>query len=74
MPTPTPPSQPLPSDLEIARATTLLPITEVADAAGLPPDRIEPYGRHVAKIDLGAIDDLEDRPRAKYVVVTAVTP
>jgi formate--tetrahydrofolate ligase len=68
------PTTPLPSDLEIARAATLLPIAEVADAAGLPPDRIEPYGRHVAKIDLGAIDDLKYRPRAKYVVITAVTP
>ena len=35
---------------------------------------MEPFGRHVAKIDLGAIGDLADRPPAKYVVVTAVTP
>ncbi len=68
------PTTSLPSDLEIARATPLLPIAEVAEAAGLPPERVEPYGRHVAKIDLAAIDDLADRPRARYVVVTAVTP
>ncbi len=68
------PTPPLPSDLEIARAATLLPIADVAAAAGLPADRIEPYGRHVAKIDLAAIEDLQDRPRAKYVVITAVTP
>jgi len=68
------PTTPLPSDLEIARAATLLPITEVAEAAGLPLERIEPYGRNVAKIDLAVIDDLADRPRAKYVVITAVTP
>ena len=68
------PTTPLPSDLEIARAATLLPIAEVAEAAGLPPGRIEPYGSHVAKVDLRAIEDLKDRPRAKYVVITAVTP
>ncbi|CCH79577.1 Formate--tetrahydrofolate ligase [Nostocoides japonicum T1-X7] len=69
MPTTSPPS-----DLEIARAATLLPIAEVAEAAGLRPEHIEPHGRHVAKIELAAIDDLADRPRAKYVVITAITP
>lgn len=62
------------NDLQIARAATLLPIAEVAEAAGLPADRIEPHGRDVAKIDLGAIDDMAGRPRAKYVVISAVTP
>jgi formate--tetrahydrofolate ligase len=62
------------SDLEIARAATLLPIEEVAAAAGIDPDLLEHYGRHVAKIDLAAMDALADRPRAKYVVVTAITP
>src|SRR5690606_23045826 len=32
------------------------------------------YGRQLAKISLDAIDALADRPRAKYVVVTAITP
>ena len=62
------------SDLEIARAATLLPIEEVAAAAGIDPELLEHYGRHVAKIDLAAMDALADRPRAKYVVVTAITP
>ncbi|MFW5469714.1 formate--tetrahydrofolate ligase [Knoellia sp. CPCC 206435] len=63
-----------PSDLAIARAAHLEPITAVAEAAGIPLDRLEPYGRHVAKIDLGAEQDLADRPRARYVVITAITP
>ena len=64
----------IPADLAIARAATLHPIADVAAAAGIHEDHVEPYGRHVAKIDLAAIDALADRPAAKYVVVTAVTP
>lgn len=63
-----------PSDLDIARATHLEPIGDVAELAGLPADRLEPYGRNVAKIDLAAEQDLAGRPRARYVVVTAITP
>jgi formate--tetrahydrofolate ligase len=65
---------PIPSDLEIARAASLRPIADIAAAAHIPGEYVEPYGRHVAKIDLAAIDALAHRPAAKYVVVTAVTP
>ncbi|HRW18808.1 MAG TPA: formate--tetrahydrofolate ligase [Dermatophilaceae bacterium] len=67
-------STPLPSDLELARAATLLPITEVATAAGIDAAYVVPYGNDVAKVSLEAIDALADRPAGKYVVVTAVTP
>lgn len=50
------------------------PIADVAAAAGLPEEFLEPYGRYVAKIDLAAIDALAERPPARCVVVTAVTP
>ena len=62
------------SDLEIARNATLKPIESIAEEMGLSPDLIEPYGRHVLKVDLRAIEQLAHRPRAKYVVVTAITP
>jgi formate--tetrahydrofolate ligase len=65
---------PMPSDLEIARATALRPIAEVAARAHIPDELVEPRGRHVAKIDLAAIDALAHRPAARYIVVTAVTP
>lgn len=68
------PTSSLPSDLAIARAAHLEPITKVARAAGIPEERLEPYGRHVAKVDLAAVGDLADRPPAKYVVITAITP
>ena len=64
----------MPSALEISRRATLKPINEIAAEIGLPPWLIEPYGEHVAKIDLGAIEALADKSRARYVVVTAVTP
>jgi formate--tetrahydrofolate ligase len=64
----------LPTALEIARQAKLKPITEIAAEIGLPPGLLEQYGEYIAKIDLAAISELADRPRAKYVVVTAVTP
>ena len=62
------------SDLEIARAAVLRPLEDVAAGMGIGPHLLEPYGRGVAKIDLAAVEELRDRPLAKYVVVTAVTP
>jgi formate--tetrahydrofolate ligase len=64
----------MPSALEIARAATLKPITDIAEDIGIPPWLVQPYGEHVAKLDLRAIGALADRPAARYVVITAVTP
>ncbi|MBW3604022.1 MAG: formate--tetrahydrofolate ligase [Actinobacteria bacterium] len=64
----------VPSDLEIARRADLQPLDDVADQMGIRHDLLEPHGRNVAKISLDAIDELSDRPRAKYVLISAVTP
>ena len=64
----------MPSDLQIARKARLKPMEEVAEEIGVDPHLLEHYGKDVAKIKLDAIDELEDRPRAKYVVVSAITP
>ena len=63
-----------PSDLEIARSVDPRPIVQVAEEMGIGPERLEPYGRHVAKVDLAAMQDLADRPPARYVLVSAITP
>ncbi len=63
-----------PSDLEIASHATLRPLTEIAASAGIPLEHLEPYGSGAAKIQLEAIEKMQDRPRAKYVVVSAITP
>jgi formate--tetrahydrofolate ligase len=68
------PEMPMPTTPEIARGATLKPIGEIAAGMGIPANLLETYGEHVAKIGLAAIEDLADRPPAKYVVVTAVTP
>ncbi|HVA84839.1 MAG TPA: formate--tetrahydrofolate ligase [Candidatus Saccharimonadales bacterium] len=64
----------MPTALEIARAATLKPIADIAEDIGIPPWLVQPYGEHVAKLDLRAIEELANQPRARYVVVTAVTP
>ncbi|MGH3453173.1 MAG: formate--tetrahydrofolate ligase, partial [Nocardioidaceae bacterium] len=63
-----------PSDLEIARATSLKPIEDIANVMGLESDLLEWHGDNVLKVKLDAIERLADRPRAKYVVVSAITP
>ena len=64
----------MPSSLEIAQEATLRPIAEIAAAAGLLPDEIEPYGRYKAKIDLSVLERLADQADGKLIDVTAITP
>ncbi len=63
-----------PTDLEIARRARLLPMPEIAAKMGIGPHLLEPYGYDVAKVRLEALDELADRPKEKYVVVSAITP
>jgi formate--tetrahydrofolate ligase len=64
----------MPTALEIARSAELKPAADIAAEMGIPDFLLEPYGEHVAKIKLEAIEHLADRPKARYVVVSAVTP
>ncbi|HET6747664.1 MAG TPA: formate--tetrahydrofolate ligase [Actinomycetes bacterium] len=64
----------VPSALDISRQVTLKPPQEVAASMGIGRHLLEPYGDAVAKVKLEAVEALADRPPAKYVVVTAVTP
>lgn len=63
-----------PSDIEIARGARLLPIAEVAAKLDIPSDALHPYGHHIAKVDLGFLAGLEQRPQGRLVLVTAITP
>ena len=62
------------TDLAIANAATLKPLTDVAAEMGIGEHLLEPYGANVAKIKLAALDELAEVPKARYVVVSAVTP
>ncbi|MFW5772396.1 MAG: formate--tetrahydrofolate ligase [Phototrophicaceae bacterium] len=69
------PNPNVPSDLEIAQSANLVHINQIAEQMGLNPDTdLEHYGKYIAKIDLGVLDRLKDRPNAKYIDVTAITP
>jgi formate--tetrahydrofolate ligase len=64
-----------PSDLDIARSVTPRPIVDIAGELGIRDEELELYGPTKAKVTLDAITRLEaERPRGKYVVVTAITP
>ena len=69
-------NKPFPSDLEIALAAELKPITEIAAENGISEDRLEPYGKYVAKVLLDESTNAETAQKrgSKYIVVTAVTP
>jgi formate--tetrahydrofolate ligase len=62
------------TDLEIARRAHPKPLTEIAAQMGVGEHLLEPYGEGVAKVKLEAIEALADRPKAHYVVVSAITP
>ncbi len=62
------------SDIEIAQAATMNPITEVASRLGIPDSALDQYGKYKAKIGLDYIDSLADRPDGKLILVTAISP
>jgi formate--tetrahydrofolate ligase len=63
----------LDTDVRIARQAKMKPVLEIARGLGLPDDVVELHGPWKAKIRLEALDALPP-PRAKIVVVTAMTP
>jgi formate--tetrahydrofolate ligase len=63
------------TDLAIARQANLKHIHEIADQMGLSPEDLDIFGSpHVAKLHLDVLDKLKDRPNARYIDVTAITP
>src|SRR5574344_2738217 len=53
---------------------SLLKIGEIARAAGISSDYVEPYGFYKAKIDTAINEKLANKPDGKLVLVTAITP
>ncbi|WP_436854128.1 formate--tetrahydrofolate ligase [Staphylococcus caeli] len=60
------------SDLDIANQSTLKPIGEIAEKAGIPADALEPYGHYKAKIDINQVQ--QKNGKGKVVLVTAMSP
>lgn len=63
------------SDIEIAQEAQMKVINEIADSIGIPDKYVENYGKYKAKIDYRYYkDELETRPDAKVILVTAINP
>lgn len=62
------------TSLQIAASAQLSPISAIAERLGIPEQYVEPHGRHRAKINLDVLEALSDRPKGKYILVTAITP
>jgi formate--tetrahydrofolate ligase len=62
------------TDLEVARATALEPIADIATTVGIPADALHPYGRYIAKIDAAFLDGLKGNSLGKLILVTAISP
>ena len=66
--------RPVPSDIDIAQASDIKAIAQVAEEVGILPGELEYYGPHKAKIKLDILERMKDIPNGKYVDVTAITP
>lgn len=63
------------SDLQIAQSAKLRPVVEIAEQLGLGPDDIDLYGSpYIGKVRLDVLDKFKDRPNAKYIDISAITP
>ncbi|MDX5984472.1 formate--tetrahydrofolate ligase [Sphingomonas echinoides] len=60
------------TDIAISRAATLQPIGAIAATAGIPPEAVEPYGHHKAKIDLSRLP--ASTAHGRLILVTAISP
>jgi len=63
-----------PTDLEIAQAASVKPISEIAESIGILPEELIPYGSTKAKVHLDILKRIGSNPPGKYIDVTAVTP
>lgn len=59
------------TDVEIAQAHVLQPISDIAEKIGIPTSALIPYGTAKAKVDITAASPA---PRGKLVLVTGISP
>ena len=64
----------MPSDIEIARAAKLTPITAIAARAGIPEEALQSYGCHIAKVGLDYLGKRAGARKGKLILVTAINP
>ena len=62
------------SDIEIAQAATLKPISDIASKLNILAEDLIPYGQHIAKLSVGCLAKLQEKPSGKLILVTAINP
>lgn len=62
------------TDIEIAQAAEIQPITKIAEKIGLSFDDIELYGKYKAKIPLEVLEKVDEQNDGKLVLVTSINP
>lgn len=62
------------SDIEIANSIEMEPIVDVAKRIGIDEEQLSLFGKYKAKIDLGQLEILKDKPDGKLILVTAISP
>src|SRR3954468_5715458 len=62
----------VPSDIAIAQAAKMRPITDIARELGLSEDEIELYGKYKAKIRLDALE--KRKAKGRLILVSGITP
>lgn len=62
------------SDIEIAQAATLKPISEIAEGLGLSKEDWEPYGHTKGKVSHHLLKRLHNNEDGKVILVTAISP
>ena len=62
------------TDIEIARAAAMKPITEVAQRLDIPAAELFQFGPYKAKLSPNFIQSLNDKPLGKLILVTAINP
>ncbi|BDE09290.1 formate--tetrahydrofolate ligase [Lactococcus cremoris] len=62
------------TDIEIAQAAEIQPITKIAEKIGLYFDDIELYGKYKAKIPLEVLEKFDEQNDGKLVLVTSINP
>ena len=61
------------TDIEIAQSAKMLPITQVAEEAGIDAKYLEQYGNYKAKVNYTLLAETEKK-EGKLILVTAITP
>ena len=62
------------SDIEIAQASELSHIKDIASSLNLTEDDYSMYGKYKAKVDHRLLAKMQDKPDAKVILVTAISP